>query len=116
MITNKTKNRKIIEKTRMCTSTLCKGLGLMFRKKPDYGLVFVFDSEKKLGRTLTMMFVFYPIDVLFLDSKMKVVDKIDSFRPWTNYTPKRPSKYVIELPEGAAKGTSVGDAISVSGL
>jgi len=47
-----------------------------------------------------MLFVFFPIDVIFLNSKKKVVDKT-TLNPWQlNYTPKIPSKYVIELPKG----------------
>jgi uncharacterized membrane protein (UPF0127 family) len=84
----------------------------MFKKEPDYGLVFIFSNEKRFERTLTMMFVFYPIDVLFLDSKKQVVDKKECFMPFTNYTPRKAAQYVIELPKGAARQTKIGDVIS----
>ena len=52
-----------------------------------------------------MLFVFYPIDVIFLDGKKKVVDLKENFRPWTFYKSKRPAKYVIECPKGTIKKT-----------
>jgi hypothetical protein len=116
MIINKTRRQEIIRKTKICRSLLCKGRGLMFTRRADYALVFAFDSEKRRERTLTMMFVFYPIDVLFLDSRMRVVDIKERFMPFTNYTPKKPCRYVIELPQGLSRKTKIGDNIFVSGL
>ncbi len=116
MIRNRTRRRAIIGKSRICRSILSKGTGLMFRRKPDYGLVFVFDREGREALTLTMLFVFFPIDVLFLDSGMRVVDMKLGFRPFTNYTPKCPARYVVELPAGLALGTGLGDIIEVEGL
>ncbi|MBW3022673.1 DUF192 domain-containing protein [Candidatus Woesearchaeota archaeon] len=84
----------------------------MLSKKPDFGLIFVFRSE--LRRSLHMFFVFYPIDVLFLDSSGKVVEIKENFKPFSAYFPKKKSKYVIELPAGAIKksSTQVGDTVS----
>jgi len=84
----------------------------MFSKKPDFGLVFVFRTEKR--RSLHMFFVFYPIDLLFLDSKKKVVEIKENFLPFTLYFPRKRARFVVELPAGAVKksSTRVGDTIS----
>jgi uncharacterized membrane protein (UPF0127 family) len=60
-----------------------------------------------------MMFVFFPIDVLFVDKNKKVVEIKESFMPFTFYNPEKKAKYVVELPAGAVKETktSVGDRI-----
>ena len=110
-IFNKTSKKTIIKKTKICKSLFCKSFGLMFRKKPDYGLVFVFSNEKRLERTLTMLFVFYPIDVLFLNSRKQVVDKKEGFMPFTNYTPKKAAQYVIELPAKVSSAVKIGDRV-----
>ena len=61
-----------------------------------------------------MLFVFYSIDVLFLDKDKGVVELKEDFRPFRFYTPKNKAKYVIELPDGIIKktGTKLGDKIS----
>ena len=61
-----------------------------------------------------MLFVFCPIDVLFLDKNKKVVEIKENFMPFTFYTPKNKAKYVIELPSDLIRKTrtEVGDKIS----
>jgi uncharacterized protein len=88
--------------------------GLMFEdlKKFDYALLFEFPKESVFGCSIHMIFVFFPIDVLFLNKEKKVVDKI-TLLPFTpNYTPKKASKYIIEMPQGKAKKIKLGDKIS----
>ena len=84
--------------------------GLMFSKKPDYGLVFAFQTEKI--RSLHMFFVFFPIDAVYLDENKKVVDIKRNLRPFSlNYTPKAPSKYLIEIPTHLASAIGIGDQL-----
>ena len=82
----------------------------MFSKKIR-PLVFVFDKEKIIP--LHMFFVFYPIDVLFLNKNKLVVEMKKSFRPFSFYTPKNKSMFVIELPDGTINRTKsgIGDKI-----
>lgn len=110
MIKNITKKTIISKDFKICESTSSKAIGLMFSLKPRT-LVFIF--EKEMINPLHMLFVFFPIDVLFLDTKKKVVDMKQSFLPFTFYTPKKKSKYVIELPKNSIKKskTKVGDKI-----
>lgn len=109
IIKNQTKKFVIIDKAKICKSIASRAFGLMFRKKPDYGMVFVFESERRAD--LHMLFVFFPIDVLFLDKDKKVVDIKKDFKPFTYYSPRAKSLYVIELPVGVLGKTTVGDKI-----
>ena len=111
MIKNKTRDTTIIEDKKLITSILSKAIGLMFSKKQKKALIFIFDREKIVP--LHNCFVFYPIDILFLDKNKKVVEKKESFRPFSFYTPKNRSKYVIELPEKTIKNskTEINDLI-----
>jgi hypothetical protein len=110
MIKNQTKKFVIIKKAKICRSIFSKALGFMFRfKKPDYALVFIFNREVKAE--LHMFFVFFPIDVLFLDKNKKVVDIKKDFKPFSYYSPKAKPQYVIELPVGLLKKTKTGDII-----
>lgn len=61
-----------------------------------------------------MLFVFYSIDILFLDSNKKVVDIKHDFKPFTWYTPQTKYQYALEVPAGsvAQHGLQVGDTLS----
>ncbi len=85
-----------------CESFFSKLKGLMFsRKLKDSCLLFVFPNERKI--TLHMFFVFFPIDVLFLNKNKEIVDLKQNFKPFTVYTSKKPAKYVLEMPLGSIK-------------
>ena len=110
MIWNKTQNRKIVNNSRQTSSVLLKAKGLMFsRPLRDSGLVFCFSGEAL--RPIHMLFVFFPIDVLFLDRNKRVVEIKHNLRPFLMCFPRKKSQYIIELPKGSADGCCIGDMI-----
>ena len=110
MVKNLTRKTILAEKYKICKSVFSKTLGLMFSAKPKT-LIFIFKKEKI--NPLHMLFVFYPIDVLFLDKNKIVAEIKENFKPFTFYTPKKKSKYIIELPKDSIKNskTEIGDKI-----
>jgi uncharacterized membrane protein (UPF0127 family) len=83
-------------------SFLSQGTGLTFhRRMNDEAHVFVFRKPRKVA--LTMFFVFFPIDVIFLDEKKRIVEIKENFRPFTEYYPKKKALFVVELPAGTIK-------------
>ena len=96
---------------KLCTNTFSKFIGLMFSKKQNRVLIFNFNKYKIIY--LHMLFVFYPIDVLFLDKNKIVVDKKENFKPFTFYKSKKKAMYAIELRNGVIKRTKtkIGDKI-----
>jgi len=85
--------------------------GLMFRRSvhDSYAMVFIFPSLKKIS--LHMLFVPFPLDVLFLNEEKKIV-KTTTLRPWIGIGDSGEKiRYVIELPSGAisANDLKVGD-------
>ncbi|MBI2101411.1 DUF192 domain-containing protein [Candidatus Woesearchaeota archaeon] len=82
-----------------------------FLGKKNKALIFKFGREKIIA--LHMVFVFYPIDVLFLDKSKIVVDIKQNFKPFTFYKSGRRAMYAIELPNGVIKKTrtEIGDRI-----
>jgi len=109
-IKNITKKRIIAENAAICKNIIAKSLGLMFALKPRT-LIFIFKKEKITP--LHMLFVFYPIDVLFLSKNKVVVEIKESLMPFSVYTPKNKAQYIIELPQGAIRKskTNVKDKI-----
>ena len=84
----------------MRNSFFTQGLGLTFRRKMnDFAMIFPFETPRRIG--ITMFFVFFPIDLLLLDSKNKVVDLKENLKPFQNYWPKtNKSTTLIEFPKG----------------
>ncbi len=77
---------------KICKSWLSKARGLMFSKREN--LVFVFNDEKK--RSLHSWFVFFPIEVYFIDKYKQVVEKA-ILKPFSSYWSKNKAKYIIEI-------------------
>jgi len=83
--------------------------GLMYRKTlaPLGGMIFVFPREE--NHSLWMKNTFVSLDMVFLDSGMKVVGVLENV-PVLNEEQRKipsPSLYVIELPAGTAKAHGI---------
>ncbi len=113
MLFNSTTKKKIIGNVRHADGFFGNLRGLMFERQEnfDYALVFELPRESRIGASVHMMFVFFPVDILFLDSQKKVVDKA-TLRPWIlNYTPRLAAKYFVEIPKGLGGKISAGDVL-----
>jgi uncharacterized membrane protein (UPF0127 family) len=109
MIRNKSKGSVVSEDFVVCNGILSKARGMMFRKTPK-SMIFAFRKEKIVP--LHMMFVFFPIDVLFIDKDKRIVEIKRDFRPFGYYSPEREAQYVVEMAAGMADGCDVGDVVS----
>ncbi|MGM0771661.1 MAG: DUF192 domain-containing protein [Halobacteriota archaeon] len=94
-------------------SMFSQAKGLMFRSsvKDSYAMVFILPSMKKVS--LHMLFVPFPLDVLFLDDDKRIV-KTTYLRPWIGTGDSGEKvKYIIELPAGVIfrSDLSVGDHV-----
>ena len=111
MLRNQEKNTILAKKVKLCRTLFSKAFGLML-SRPGKSLIFFFKEENIVP--LHMFFVFYQIDVLFLDKNKRVVEIKQNFKPFTFYKPKNKAKWVIELPDNivAKTRTEIGDTIS----
>ena len=109
MIVNKTKN-KILAHEHTVYRGILQAKGLMFSGKK--AAVFPFSVPRKVS--LHTLFVFYPIDILLLDSKFKVLEIKEKLEPFAFFTSKNKANYVIELPNQVGKSVSIGDVITFS--
>ncbi|MBI2655550.1 DUF192 domain-containing protein, partial [Candidatus Woesearchaeota archaeon] len=100
-IKNLTKKIAISRHVKACDSILSKSMGLMFSLKQKNALIFKFNKEQIIS--LHMLFVFYPIDVIFLDKRKIVVDLKKNFGPFSFYSSRRKSMYAVELPNGTIR-------------
>ena len=113
MIRNLTKDTILTERVEYADTFLRKLVGLMFTAPEDRGLVFTYSYEQYVS--LHMFFVFYCIDVLWLNSEGEVVFLKEEFRPFTVAFPTEKARSVIELPSGTIQRskTAIGDRIEV---
>jgi len=93
-----------------CSSIWAKARGLMFARKP-LTLVMPFAAPRRIA--LHMFFVRFPIDVIFLDAKNKIIEIKEQFRPWTQYRSHKPASFVVECSAGTVKKNDyhVGDIV-----
>lgn len=101
LIINKDKNNKkdIQINIKHANNFFEKLRGLMFTSKHNFNYALIFHMDNaKIRNGIHMLFVFYPILVLFLDENKCVVDKVILPPFYPLYTPKSECKYIIELP------------------
>ncbi|MFU1780463.1 DUF192 domain-containing protein [Haloarcula japonica] len=89
-------------------SMLEQGRGLMFRSSipEDYALVFPFDRASR--QFIHMLFVRFPLDVLWLVDEE--VQAVETLQPWRSVGYAN-ADTVIELPGGTASAVSEGDTV-----
>ncbi len=94
----------------LVTSRFGQARGLMFSRQRN--LIFALPRERSL--VMHMLFVFYPIDVVLLDSRHEIVELKPGFRPFAFYRLKRKVRYILELENSAIGkfGLRLGDRIS----
>lgn len=90
-------------------SFLARGLGLLPRAALRDG------EGLRITRTssITMLFMRFAIDAVFVDEARRVVKVAPRLRRWTLVVAARRAAEVLELPEGTAErtGTQVGDEL-----
>ena len=85
----------------LCDTFWKKFIGLMFSRPKN--IVFVLDSETKIGAIIHMFFVFHSIDVYWLDPDLNIVDKRICLRPFRIAVPRKKAMYVVELTARSSK-------------
>jgi len=69
--------------------------GLMFRFPKNDGLIFIFKKEKYVS--LHTLFVFYPIDIIYLNKNRKITKLLKKVKPFTLLIPYTKCRYILEL-------------------
>jgi uncharacterized membrane protein (UPF0127 family) len=115
MIKNLSTGQTIARTTVRCDTFWKRGRGLVFRGPGAVadGRVYLFvESRESVAQAaITMLFVFFPIAVVWLDRERRVVDKVLArpFRPY--YAPRRPARYYVEGHPSLLEQVSDGDEL-----
>ncbi|HLF75068.1 MAG TPA: DUF192 domain-containing protein [Anaerolineales bacterium] len=98
---------------RVCDTFICQLRGLTFRSRlgRDEGLLLTGKRDSRLDSSIHMFFVPFDLTVVWIDSGMRVVDKVLA-RPWRPaYFSKRPAKYVLEVHPERWGDFEIGDSL-----
>ncbi len=74
--------------------------GLMFRRKFREGDAMLFEFSETKKFSIHTFFVFFSIDLIYLDDDFTVLEIEKNLPPFRFYTPDKEAKYLIELPAG----------------
>jgi|TARA_Y100000310_G_C20201688_1_gene587199 hypothetical protein len=77
--------------------------GLRFRKFQNL----IFDFKKERKEIIDMFFVFYPIDIIFLNQNKQVTELKKNFKPWRIYKQKTKARFMLELKDGTISKNNV---------
>jgi hypothetical protein len=120
-ILNKTRKTVIAEETEVAESFRKKTVGLMFRGGIGEACCLLMEFENAGRHSIWMLGMRFPIDLVFLDAKKRVVCVFRDVRPvgfspktWRMYDAPEPVKWILELRAGRVHrtGTKAGDALS----
>ena len=91
--------------------TQLRGFTLRSDLLRDEGLVLVGTRDSRLDSSIHMFFVSFDLAVIWINSKMQVVDKVlaKSWRP--AYFSKQPAKYVLEVHPDRWDDFQIGDTV-----
>jgi len=103
----------LAENAKYCDDAFTRGLGLMFTF-PWRAAVLVNKKESVVHASIHMFFVFYPLDIIWLDSNQQIVEIKRHVYPFTPFVqPRRKARYVVELPAGDAEGIHQGQTLDI---
>lgn len=113
-LTNTTRSMLLLDRVTWCASFGCKFSGLMFRRRidPTEGLILAERRESRTGASIHMLFMNFPIAVVWLDSALRVVDTTLA-KPWRlAYLPTEPAQYVLEAHPDLLNNVEPGDVLA----
>ena len=111
MIRNKTKKSIISKNEILADSHFSQGRGLMLRRRQN--LIMKFCAPRKIS--LHNFFVFFPLEILIVNSKGRILEINHNFNPFTFWKSNNKGTYCIELGLETSKSKcAVGDVLEFS--
>ena len=113
IIENKSRRIQTPPRIQYCDTFLTQLRGLTFRPRLalDEGLLLVEKRDSRLDSSIHMLFVPFDLSVIWINSNMRVVDKVlaKSWRP--AYFSKQPARYVLEIHPERWGDFEIGDQV-----
>lgn len=100
-------------RVKYCESFLCRLRGLTFRAPVtrDEGLLLVFGRDSRMDSSIHMLGVGFDLAVFWINSDLRLVDKIVAGAWKPAFFPKEPARYVLEVHASRINDLQVGDMV-----
>lgn len=109
-VVNRTRDAVLGERVELARTPWTRLVGLLGRDRldPDSGMWL------EPCDSVHMLFMRFPLDVIFVDAEGTVVDVVPGLKPWRATWPRARARATLELPVGAVArtGTRAGDILS----
>ena len=99
---------------RWCDNFGSKLRGFTFRRTltVDDGLVLVEKNDNRVSTAIHMLFVFFELGIIWVNSQGEVVDTVIA-KPWRlSYVPRASAQYVLEVHPSLLTQVKVGDHLA----
>jgi len=98
---------------RVCPTFFSRARGLMFSFLPrDEGLLLTFPKTTQID--IHMLFVFFPLDVVWLDEGGVIVKIARGVLPFLPHVTGRRARYLLEVRAGAASRLRAGQRLTIN--
>jgi len=87
-------NNRSIKIDKVCDNIVSQAHGLMFSKKKT--ALFIFKTPRSI--TIHTWFMFYPIDLFFLDEQKNIIEVKKNMKPFSIYQSKNKAHFLVEVP------------------
>ena len=112
---NKNSHEKIA-KIKIANSFFKRFLGLMFKRRCDYPLLFEIPQDIKIKErsSIHSLFMRFELALVFIDEENLIYEIVD-LKPWKYYVPKKGAKYIIEFDKNEFENydLKIGDEIEL---
>jgi uncharacterized protein len=101
-------------KAQYCSSFFSRLKGLMFRKSllPDEAILLVETSDSRMNASIHMFFMNFDIAVVWINSKMIVVDRVIARKWKPYYAPSGPARFILEIHPDRLNSFKIGDQVT----
>ena len=96
------KENKLLVKAKVYANILLLAKGLRFSSPLQKGQALLLASSKEDLATIDMLFVFFPIDAIWLDKNKRITHIVHNIQPFMlAVTPPRKAQYILECQAGS---------------
>jgi uncharacterized protein len=100
-------------RSKVCDQFMNRFRGLMFTRSimPDEGLLLVHDHENRIEASIHMFFMFYNLAIVWINSRLEVVDTSLAKKWHPMYIPSLPAHYTLETHPNQLKYFNIGNQL-----
>src|SRR3989339_1084105 len=104
--------KTICQNAKLCDGWISRLVGLMF-SNPSAAILKA-NRESINGTSIHTFFMRFPIDVIWLNENLEIVDLRKNVRPYQVLViPSRKAMYVLEVPSGEDMQIKIGDKVEI---